>query len=191
MRRRCAGHVAGLCGMSGELRCPEPGSTQVARASPLADLAVVLHQVAPLRGTGPGLSAGSALGGIPGVRSIKPLGYCLSCWGPSGVCEEDGGGARAAQAGHGTKLTVWETSTRARAWRLRCHLMRPRARRRPQPGPRQSQASEATCPMILEPAPRAIALGVGAVPARRCLCLVRHPLILRASRRPSPLPSSS
>ena len=74
MRCRCAGRVAGLCGMSGEFRCPEPGSTAVARASPLPDLAVALNQVAPLRGAGPGVSAGSALGGIPGVRSVKPLG---------------------------------------------------------------------------------------------------------------------
>ena len=46
-----------------------------------------------------------------------------------GAYQEDGGGAGGCSGGgHGAKLTVWETSARARAWRLRCRL-RPRAPR--------------------------------------------------------------
>ena len=37
---------------------------------------------------------------------------------------------------------------------------------------------------LLEPAPRVIALGVGGVPVRRCLCVVRHLPILRAAGSP-------
>src|SRR5438876_8301115 len=36
--------------------------------------------------------------------------------------------------------------------------------------------------MLLEPAPRVIAQGVGGVPVRGCCCLIRHLLILRAAR---------
>src|SRR6185437_16055224 len=48
--------------------------------------------------------------------------------------------------------------------------------------PGRAEHPERHVRMLLGPAPGVIALGVGGVPVRRCLRLVRHLLILRAAR---------